>query len=229
VRAVLFDWSNTLVRFEWDNDLLEAGHRAGLGAVGRSEEAAEFTDRFRSEIYPRLTPNHDYTAMLREELGLDQAEAERFVEAEYEVWRPATTLADSAHALLESLRGHGLKLGIVANHWPEPAWLVRREIEEFGVAERVDTIVLSGEVGVRKPDPAIFLKALSELDVSADDAMFVGDKLDSDIRGAAEVGMVTVQALWFEADAATGLPEPDFMAFTLMDVLTAVRRVAAPD
>jgi putative hydrolase of the HAD superfamily len=229
VRAVLFDWSNTLVRFEWDNDLLEAGHRAGLGAIGRGAEAAGFTERFRSEIYPRLTPNDDYAAMLREELGLDQAEAERFIEAEYDAWRPATTLADSAHALLESLRGQGLKLGIVANHWPEPAWLVRKEIEEFGVAERVDTIVLSGEVGVRKPDPAIFLKALSDLDVSPDDAMFVGDKLDSDVRGAAEVGMVTVQALWFEADAATGLPEPDFMAFTLMDVLTAVRRVAAAD
>jgi putative hydrolase of the HAD superfamily len=229
VRAVLFDWSNTLVRFEWDNDLLEAGHQAGLGAIGRGGEAAAFTERFRSEIYPRLTPNDDYAAMLREELGLDPAEAEQFIEAEYDTWRPATTLADSAHALLESLRGQGLKLGIVANHWPEPAWLVRKEIEEFGVAERVDTIVLSGEVGVRKPDPAIFLKALSELDVSPDDAMFVGDKLDSDIRGAAEVGMITVQALWFEADAATGLPEPDFMAFTLMDVLTAVRRVAAAD
>jgi HAD superfamily hydrolase (TIGR01509 family) len=229
VRAVLFDWGNTLVRFEWDNDLLEAGHRACLGAVGRGDEAAAFTERFRSEIYPRLTPNDDYVAMLHEELGLNQAEAERFVVAEYEAWRPATTLADTAHALLESLRSHGLQLGIVANHWPEPAWLVRKEIEEFGVAERVDSIVLAAEVGVRKPDPTIFLKALSELDVSPEDAMFVGDKLDADIRGAAEVGMVTVQALWFEADAATGLPEPDFMAFTLMDVLTAVRRVAAPD
>ena len=53
----------------------------------------------------------------------------------------------------------------MANHWPEPAWLVREEIEEFGVAERVDAIVLAGEVGVRKPDPAIFLQALAELDV----------------------------------------------------------------
>ncbi len=224
MRAVLFDWSNTLVRFEWDNDLLEAGHRAGLSAVGRGEEAAAFTERFRSEIFPRLTPNDDYNAMLRDELGLDETEAERFVVAEYETWRPATTLADAAHALLESLRGQRLKkLGIVANHWPEPAWLVRKEIEEFGVAERVDTIVLADEVGARKPDPAIFLRALSELGVEADDAMFVGDKLDSDIRGAAEVGMVTVQALWFESGRRDRLAGEflDFMAFTLMDVLTA--------
>ena len=50
--------------------------------------------------------------------------------------------------------------------------------------------------------------------------MFVGDRLDSDIRGAGELGLVTVQALWFAADEARGRPEPDFMAFTPMDVLT---------
>jgi HAD superfamily hydrolase (TIGR01509 family) len=228
VRAVLFDWGNTLVRFEWDDQLLVAGHQAGLAAVGRADEAAAFTERFRTEIYPTLTPNDDYAAMLRTELGLDQAEAEAYVVAEYDAWRPATSLASTAHALLESLRSQGLKLAVVTNHWPEPAWLVRQEIERFGVAERVDAIVLAGEVGARKPDPAIFNRALEELGVDALDAMFVGDRLDSDIRGAGEVGLVTVQALWFEAGESPGAPEPDFMAFTPMDVLTALQRLAAP-
>ena len=223
---MLFDWGNTLVRFEWDDELLVAGHRAGLAAVGRAGEAAAFTERFRTEIYPHLTPNDDYAAMLRAELGLEEAEADSFVVAEYEAWRPATSLAATAHALLESLRGQRLKLAVVANHWPEPAWLVRQEIERFGVAERVDAIVLAGEVGARKPEPAIFLRALEELGVEPHDAMFVGDRLDSDIRGAGELGLVTVQALWFEADELAGAPEPDFMAFTPMDVLTAVRRLA---
>jgi HAD superfamily hydrolase (TIGR01509 family) len=226
MRAVLFDWGNTLVRFEWSDELLFAGHRAGLAAVGRGGEAAAFTERFRSEIHPRLTPADDYIAMLRAELGLEQAEAEAFVVAEYEAWRPATSLAATAHALLESLRAQGLRLAVVANHWPEPAWLVRQEIERFGVAARVDAIVLAGEVGARKPDPAIFLEALEQLGVDAEDAIFVGDRLDSDVRGAGELGMVTVQALWFEADAAQGAPEPDFMAFTPIDVLMAVRRLA---
>jgi HAD superfamily hydrolase (TIGR01509 family) len=227
MRAVLFDWGNTLVRFEWDNELLVAGHQAGLAAVGRADEAAAFTERFRSEIYPRLTPDDDYVAMLHAELGLDQADAEAFVVAEYNAWRPATSLAATAHALLESLRSQGLKLAVVTNHWPEPAWLVREEIERFGVAERVDSIILAGEVGARKPDPAIFRRALQELDVDPFDAMFVGDRLDSDIRGAGDLGLVTVQALWFAADEVAGGPEPDFMAFTPMDVLTAVRRLAA--
>jgi HAD superfamily hydrolase (TIGR01509 family) len=229
MRAVLFDWGNTLVRFEWDNELLVAGHRAGLAAVGRADEADAFTERFRTEIYPRLTPADDYAAMLREELGLEQAEAEAFVVAEYEAWRPATSLAPTAHALLESLRAQRLKLAVVTNHWPEPAWLVRQEIERFGVGERVDAIVLAGEVGARKPDPAIFRRALQELEVDPFDAMFVGDRLDHDVGGAAELGMVTVQALWFEAHELAGAPEPDFMAFTPMDVLSAVSRLAAAE
>jgi FMN phosphatase YigB (HAD superfamily) len=55
--------------------------------------------------------------------------------------------------------------------------------------------------------------------------MFVGDRLDTDVQGAGSLGMTTVQALWFRADDTPGI-EPDFMAFTPMDVLNAVRRVA---
>jgi HAD superfamily hydrolase (TIGR01549 family) len=226
LNAVLFDWGNTLARFEWDDERLAAGHLAGLAALGRGAEADAFTERFVDVIRPRLTPDDDYGAVLGDELGLSEEDAERFILAEHEVWRPATALAGSAHALLESLRGQGLKLAIVANHWPEPAWLVRRDLEELGVAQRVDAVVLAGEVGARKPDPAIFEHALDLLEVEAFDAMFVGDRLDADIRGAGELGMLTVQALWFEADDATGSVEPDFMAFTPIDVLSAVRRVA---
>jgi len=39
------------------------------------------------------------------------------------------------------------------------------------------------------------------------------------------VGMTTIQALWFNADDTPGI-EPDFMAFTPMDVLNVVRRLA---
>ena len=47
----------------------------------------------------------------------------------------------------------------------------------------------------------------------------------NDVQGAAQVGMVSVQALWFRADDTQGI-EPDFLAFTPMDVLNLVRRLA---
>lgn len=226
IDAVLFDWGQTLVRFEWDDDLFAAGHRAGLAALGRGDEAPAFTRRFRDELLPGFVPGADYEALLHDELGLEGDPLRRFLEAEHAAWEPGIALLGSAHALLESLRARGLKLAVVANHWPEPAWIVRAEVERLGVAERVDTIVLAGEVGARKPDPRIFERALAELDVDATAALHVGDRLEADVAGAAALGMTTVQALWFDADDTPAGAEPDFLAFTPMDVLNAVRRLA---
>jgi putative hydrolase of the HAD superfamily len=85
--------------------------------------------------------------------------------------------------------------------------------------------VFSSEVGKRKPHPDIFRRALAELDVEPEAALFVGDRLYEDVRGAGELGLVTVQALWFRADENPDGREPDFTAFTQMDVLNVVRRL----
>ena len=214
--AVLFDWTNTLVEFTWDDELLAAGHRA---ALGRDDPA--FTARYREVVLPAV--GVPYEELLRE-LGVEDPDA--FIDAEHEVWRPAHQMLGSAQAMLDALRGRGLKTGLVANSWPEPSRVLRRDVEDAGLAELLDVLVFSADVGVRKPHPEIFLHALRELEVDPLDAMFVGDGLATDVQGAAEVGMTTVQALWFRADdTATGI-EPDFMAFTPMDVLNAVRRLA---
>jgi putative hydrolase of the HAD superfamily len=222
IEAILFDWNNTLVQFTWDDDLLEEGHRAGLAAARSDQDAAAFTARYRELVLKTATPNDDYGDLLRE-LGVGDADA--FVDAEHEVWRPAHEALGSAQALLDSLRSRGIKTGLVANSWPDPARLLRTDVAAFGLAGLLDVIVFSEEVGFRKPQPEIFLHALTQLGVDPEHAMFVGDRLETDVQGAAQVGMATVQALWFRADDTPGI-EPDFMAFTPMDVLNAVRRLA---
>ena len=87
--------------------------------------------------------------------------------------------------------------------------------------------VFSSEVGVRKPDPRIFRRALDALGVEPENALFVGDRLYEDVLGAARAGMRTVQALWFRADEHPEGGEPDFQAFTQMDVLNIARRLQA--
>lgn len=217
IEAVLFDWSNTLVEFTWDDDLLVAGH---LAALGRDDPA--FTARYREAMLGGL-PQRPYGDVLRE-LGVEDPES--FIDAEHEVWRPAHAVLGSAPALLESLRARGLKTGLVANSWPEPARLLRADAEAFGLAALLDVMVFAEDVGVSKPRPEIFLRALDELGVAPENAMYVGDRLETDVQGAANLGMTTVQALWFAADDSTVGVEPDFMAFTPMDVLNALRRLA---
>jgi FMN phosphatase YigB (HAD superfamily) len=62
-------------------------------------------------------------------------------------------------------------------------------LETAGVAHLFDTIVVSDEVGWRKPRPEIFHAALGTLGVSPSDALFVGDRADIDVLGAHAVGM----------------------------------------
>ena len=233
LEAVLFDWGDTLMQWEWEPALLDAGHAAGLRALGRGP-LPELTERFRDEVLPVLfqpgaLEEVEYPALMRsllEAVGVEVSDGElgRFLEAEHDAWEPARSLAATTHALLESLRARGLKLALVSNAF-DPPGLLHRDLERFGVAERLDFAVFSSEVGRRKPHPAIFERALAALGVQAEAALFVGDTLASDIAGARALGMHTCQAVWFRADEEAGAPEPDFLAVTQMDVLTAVRRL----
>ena len=216
LEAVLFDWSNTLVEFTWDDELLAAGHRAALG-----HDDPAFTARYRELVLGDAS--HRPYAELLAELGIEDPDS--FIDAEHEVWLGAHQVLASAQALLEALLARGLRTGLVANSWPDPARVLRADAERYGLAPYLDVQVWSEEVGARKPEPAIFLRALAELGVEPVDAMYVGDRLDTDVAGAGALGMTTVQALWFRADDTRG-GEPDFMAFTPMDVLNAARRLA---
>lgn len=217
IEAVLFDWSNTLVSFTWDDELVAAGHRAGLG-----RDDPGFTARWRERMLDGDETDRPYAEILAE-LGVEHPDA--FIDAEHDAWRPAHSVLASAQALLDALRARGVRTGLVANSRPDPARVLRRDAEHYGLADRLDAIVFSEEAGARKPDAEIFLRACRELEVEPFDTMFVGDNLVTDVQGAANVGMTTVQALWFRADDTPGI-EADFMAFTPMDVLNAVRRLA---
>ncbi|MFL5921399.1 MAG: HAD family hydrolase [Gaiellaceae bacterium] len=238
LEAVLFDWGDTLMQFAYSPELVAAGHHAGLAAIGRDDlpYAGEVTERFREEYEPLFwvpgtIEEIEYPGLVRRLLAdfgveIDDEALGRFLEAEHRAWDPARILAAHTHPLLESLRALGLRLGLVSNAF-DPGWLLHRDLEQMGLAERLDFSVFSSEIGMRKPHPAIFERALEALEVDAEHALFVGDRLYEDVRGAAEVGMTTVQALWFRADEHPDGAEPDHQAFTQLDVLNVVRRIAA--
>jgi putative hydrolase of the HAD superfamily len=235
LKAVLFDWGDTLMEFAYTPELVSAGHRAGLAAIGR-EGLPELTEHFREEYEPLFwapgtIDEIEYPQLVRRLLGdfgigVDDGELDRFLEAEHGAWNPARRLAANTHPLLEALRERGLKLGLVSNAF-DPGWLLHRDLQHMGLEERLDFSVFSSEVGLRKPHPAIFERALEALGVEPENALFVGDRLFEDIRGAAELGMRTVQALWYRADEHPDGAEPDYQAFTQLDVLNVAQRLAA--
>lgn len=95
-----------------------------------------------------------------------------------------TPFTDSAQALVE-LRAAGLDLAVVSN-WD---CSLRAVLGGVGLAAAVDAIVVSAEVGVRKPDRRIFEVALEQLGCEPGKALFVGDSLETDVLGARAVGL----------------------------------------
>jgi putative hydrolase of the HAD superfamily len=85
---------------------------------------------------------------------------------------------------LQALRSRGLELAAVTN-WDVT---VRDRLADLGLAPFFSHIVTSAEVGARKPDPAIFRRALDLLGISAERALHIGDD-EVDRRGAAAAGM----------------------------------------
>jgi FMN phosphatase YigB (HAD superfamily) len=146
---------------------------------------------------------------------LDVADPDAFIEAEHEAWRRAYSVLSMAPALLESLRERGLKTALVANPWPDPPRIIARDVERLGFAPLLDAVVL-GEDNLGR--------ACAELGVEPAAVLFVGDSL-ADVQKAAGAGMTTAQALWFRADDIPEI-EPHFQAFTAVDVVSIVRRLA---
>ena len=79
-------------------------------------------------------------------------------------------------------------LGIIANQKPG----LEGRMERFGILPYFKEIVGSGDLGISKPDPRIFLAALERANCAPQDAVMVGDRLDNDIAPAQALGFTTV-------------------------------------
>ena len=236
IDAVLFDWGDTLASAEWNEDIASEGTAAGLAALGEREDLPEvaaigayFSERTDEFFRQNAEDEADLAAITRtvfSDLGaaLDDADVERYIDATHEVWHRYFTVPDESRELLEELRRRGLRLAIVSNT-ATPGRLIRPLLAEQGLAERVDTIVLSSELGKRKPHPAIFEAALGELGVSPERALFVGDRRYQDILGAKRLGMRTALAGWFRIHDHPDGADPDFEPESLREVLRIVERL----
>ncbi len=91
-----------------------------------------------------------------------------------------------AAPLLAAIRESGCRTGLVSN---TEAVLTRLDLRRSGLRHHFDTVILSSEVGLTKPDPRIFALALHRLQVGPGSAVFVGDDLEADIVDAQEAGL----------------------------------------
>ena len=111
-------------------------------------------------------------------------------------------------AVVKKLRAAGIKTAIVTNVDLDRLQFQRHKIDALGLTPLFDAIVMSGEVGVHKPDRRVFDRATQLLGVSNEDCVFVGDNPNADIVGALNAGMEAVWIdVWGDGDRFAGNPK----------------------
>lgn len=215
LRAVFFDLDDTLVdaRHSWQAGFCDAirpllGQAAGLRRLGEPQEIYRtYFRRYSDEAYAAVggewSRDFSRTAfrrLLAEHDEPDDALADRLLEAYVEAWPRHIETFEDVMETLELVRSR-YRVALITNGRSVEQ---RLKIERGGLADAFDVIVVSGEVGVRKPDPAIFGYALRALDVEPGHAMHIGDSAPHDVRGARNAGL---GAVW--VDRGHGQPEDE--------------------
>ncbi len=127
--------------------------------------------------------------------------AERMAERYVEGQRSGHPVLPGALDLVDRL-AEQVPLALVTNGPPD---IQRLKIDQAGIGSRFSAVLISGEIGIGKPDPAIFLRALELLGVAPAHAVMVGDNWERDITGALSAG---VRAVWISHGRAAPASDP---------------------
>lgn len=184
--TVLLDLYDTLAWSDWEVWQGVLAHELGITV----EQAARAFDVTRPSRSVGANPDGaaDLAAVIRE-AGVEVS-PERLVwlyEQERAHIQDGLHLFDESLAVLRALRARGVKTALVSNcsHNTRPG------VDRLRLEDEMDAVVLSFEVGARKPEPAIYLEALRALGANADDAVFVDDQ-PAYCDGAAALGIDTL-------------------------------------
>lgn len=118
---------------------------------------------------------------------------------------------------LEFLSNNGIKLGVVSDAPRMSAWL---RLAEMQLSKYFDVVITFDDTKQFKPSPKCFKSALKELGVNAKEVFFVGDNPERDIKGAKDLGMVTILAKYgqvFEGNEKADFEINNFLE--LIDIL----------
>lgn len=143
--------------------------------------------------------------------GVEDDELARELDARFERERAVTNpfIAGADEAL--TALGERFRLGIVTNGIPD---VQRVKLDNAGLSDRFEMIVVSGELGCGKPDPRIYAVALEEIGATAEETVMVGDNFRKDVTGAQDLG---IRGVWISAGRPS--PDPSVTPFLTIDTL----------
>ena len=198
LEMVFFDIGGVM----YDDTIYARAINTALRALGASFTDAEFDDVYREA---RSAQAGSFRGLLaRRFLGPDADMAALETEASRHWSYPPEALHDDVRPCLAALAGR-YRVGIIANQPSAVKDVIRRD----GLDGYFEVWGVSGDVGLEKPDPALFTHVLREAGVEAARSAMVGDRLDYDVRPAKAAGM---RAVWVLRGEAPDDPTPEQLA-----------------
>lgn len=195
MRAALFDLGGTLwddypAELEYWRICCELLSKAGFSCtLEQFEEASlDLIQRFtpslsRSLVWQFSGNDADLSASIREEASeriWEQLEDDAQLALLYPLW-------PGVRDVLAELRGQ-LQLAVLSMHGSP----VRGVLQRMGLADSFELLALCDERGFHKPDPRRVEFALQKLDVSPEECLMIGDRIDNDVWPASSLGLSTV-------------------------------------
>ncbi len=129
--------------------------------------------------------------------------------------RRAHVLFADARTLLTALRRAQVPLALITNGASDTQ---RDKLSALGIEDWFDAIVVSGELGIAKPDARIFEVAIDTLRIAPKDVAHIGDSLTTDVAGAHAAGLTSIWLNRIGATRAPAQPTPDFEIRSLLEL-----------
>ncbi len=189
--AIIFDMGDIFFdATPWRRALTEH-----LQSVGVEIDYAELCRRWETKLADVYVGRSEYWSTLSsflEELGLTPTRVDQALAfAKEEAGRAEQrTLFQGVAETLGALKRYGIKLAVLSDTESRES-NVRSRLADLGIEQYFDAVITSIDIGHAKPDPEAYRTALAALDVSADQAIFVGHDAD-ELRGAIRCGLCAV-------------------------------------
>jgi putative hydrolase of the HAD superfamily len=221
LKLVLFDLDGTLIDRAASLQVFSQGCAVDFDRhFGVTASSADLDVVFMLEDKKSYRSRPDFAAAVTAHplLAASGISAAWFLDYWWRVFPSCTRLMPDCLAVLAAIKqmgSHGLRLGIISNG---RTVIQKAKIQHAGIANYFEHIVISEAVGLKKPAHEIFDHALALFDLTADQALFVGDHWENDIVGAQNAGMT---AIWLNPDQVF-TPTGAFIASNLLEVAAVI-------
>ena len=235
IKAVLFDFGNTLISIELDWEIVLPQNITSLVRYLNSQNILVDIDPFGKRFVELKNQKHslgqnelhEYKSVdvLRETLAeysinhVTDTLLENAVDAYFTPERLLYTEIPGAHQVLQELKNQGYKLAIVSN--ASSGYLIRKTMQQHDFTKYFDVTIVSADIGYRKPHPKIFELALEQLNSTPQDSVMIGDVPAYDVEGPQKLGIKTILVKYQASSEGTKHLtdlQPDALANQITDI-----------